>query len=499
MAQGPGVGAGGAGSGGAATGLARMMSPRRVVMSLIALCALWLVLVPPSGMAPEMALGAGLILVTIGMLATGVLAEQLVVLIFFLFAMILVIAPPSVVFSGFTSGAFWLVFGGLVIGAAVDRTGLGARIAAAITRRVGADYRVVIAAIILVNMVLVFLMPSTLSRVVMLIPVVLALAGRLGFPPGGKQRSGMIMATLLSAYLCSTSVLPANVPNNVLLGAAEAFQGVQIRYFDYLLLHFPVLSMLRAVTIWACVVWLFRPSAAEASRALEEAREEASAEARPATRGVFTAEEGRLSLLLTLALVLWATDSLHGVAPAWVSLGVGLVCLLPLLALVPPETFREKVHVGPLIYVAGIIGIGAVVAETGLGAYLSHWMLEVVPMSPDAPARSLVSLGGLAMVLGLFSTMPGVPAILTPISGELQAASGLAIEAVLMAQVIGFSMVWFPYQVPPIIVGMQLGGVSASDGLKSTMLTSVVGLVILMPLDLAWWRLLGYLPDGSLW
>jgi hypothetical protein len=116
MAQGPGVGAGGAGSGGAATGLARMMSPRRVVMSLIALCALWLVLVPPSGMAPEMALGAGLILVTIGMLATGVLAEQLVVLIFFLFAMILVIAPPSVVFSGFTSGAFWLVFGGLVIG-----------------------------------------------------------------------------------------------------------------------------------------------------------------------------------------------------------------------------------------------------------------------------------------------------------------------------------------------------------------------------------------------
>lgn len=486
---------GGAGSGGAATGLARMMSTRRMVMSLIALCALWLALVPPSGMAPEMALGAGLILVTIGMLATGVLAEQLVVLIFFLFAMILAIAPPSVVFSGFTSGAFWLVFGGLVIGAAVDRTGLGARIAAAITRRVGADYRVVIAAIILVNMVLVFLMPSTLSRVVMLIPVVLALAGRLGFPPGGKQRSGMIMATLLSAYLCSTSVLPANVPNNVLLGAAEAFQGVQIRYFDYLLLHFPVLSVLRAVTIWACVVWLFRPSAAEAA----QAREEATAEARPATRGVFTAEEGRLSVLLSLALVLWATDSLHGVAPAWVLLGVGLVCLLPVLALVPPETFREKVHVGPLIYVAGIIGIGAVVAETGLGAYLSHWMLEVVPLSPDAPARSFVSLGGLAMLLGLFSTMPGVPAILTPISGELQAASGLVIEAVLMSQVIGFSMVWFPYQVPPIIVGMQLGGVSASDGLKSTMLTAVVGLLVLLPLDLAWWQLLGYLPDGSLW
>ncbi len=497
MIQGPGGGPGaGPGAGrAAAIGWARFASPRRIVMLLIGLCAAWLVLVPPAGMTPEMALGAGLILVTIGLLATGTLAEQLVVLIFFLFAMVLTIAPPSVVFSGFTSGAFWLVFGGLVIGAAVDRTGLGARIAGAITRRVGADYRVVIAAIILVNMVLVFLMPSTLSRVVMLIPVVLALAGRLGFPPGGRQRSGMIMATLLSAYLCSTSVLPANVPNNVLLGAAEAFQGVQIRYFDYLLLHFPVLALLRAATIWACIVWLFRPTAEEAA----QARAEATAETGAATRGVFTADEGRLSVLLTIALVLWATDSLHGVAPAWVSLGVGLVCLLPMLALVPPETFREKVHVGPLIYVAGIIGIGAVVAETGLGAFLSHWMLDVIPLSSEAPARSLISIGGLAMVLGMFATMPGVPAILTPISGELQAASGLAIEAVLMAQVIGFSMVWFPYQVPPIIVGMQLGGVSAADGLKSTMLTSLVGLFILLPLDFAWWQVLGYLPDGSLW
>jgi di/tricarboxylate transporter len=50
-------------------------------------------------------------------------------LLFFLLATLLSIAPPSVVFSGFQSSAFWLVFGGLVIGVALDSTGLGARIA----------------------------------------------------------------------------------------------------------------------------------------------------------------------------------------------------------------------------------------------------------------------------------------------------------------------------------------------------------------------------------
>jgi di/tricarboxylate transporter len=475
--------------------LARAVPPRRIVMILIAMGAALLLLSPPAGMERDMAVAGALVLFTIGLLATGSLAEQLAILVFFLTAMILSVAPPGVVFSGFTSGAFWLVFGGLVIGAAVDRTGLGARIAGAITRRVGRDYGVVIGAIILVNMVLVFLMPSTLSRVVMLIPVVLALAQRLGYPGGGKQRAGMIMATVLSAYLCSTAVLPANVPNNVLLGAAEAFQGIQIRYFDYLALHFPVLALLRAFTIWACVVWLFRPPAGS-SVPTSAASPDAPP---PAPHGVFSAQEGRLAILLAAALVLWATDSLHGVAPAWVSLGVGLVCLLPVLTLVPPETFREKVHVGPLIYVAGIIGIGAVVSETGLGAFLSHRMLDVIALSPDTPLHSLLSLSGLAMVLGMFATMPGVPAILVPIASELQAASGLTMDAVLMAQVIGFSTVWFPYQVPPIIVGMQLGGVTLSDGLKATVSTAIVGLLVLLPLDVAWWRFLGYLPDGVLW
>jgi di/tricarboxylate transporter len=481
--------------------LARMMPPRRIVMILIALGAILLVLSPPAGMAPDMAVAAALVLVTIGFLATGTLAEQLVVLVFFLFAMVLSVAPPAVVFSGFTSGAFWLVFGGLVIGAAVDRTGLGARIAGAITRRVGRDYGVVIAAIILVNMVLVFLMPSTLSRVVMLIPVVLALAQRLGFPAGGKQRAGMVMATVLSAYLCSTAVLPANVPNNVLLGAAEAFQGVQIRYFDYLVLHFPVLALLRALTVWVCVVWLFRPESDPAGPSAEP-KSDPALTGDPAllvVQRVFSAEEGRLAVLLTLALVLWSTDALHGVAPAWVSLGVGLLCLMPMLALVPPETFREKVHVGPLIYVAGIIGIGAVVSETGLGAFISRWMVDAMALSTDTPLHSLLSLSGLAMLLGLFATMPGVPAILVPISGELQSVSGLTMEAVLMTQVIGFSTVWFPYQVPPIIVGMQLGNVALSDGLKATLSTGLLGLLILLPLDVIWWRFLGYLPVGVLW
>jgi len=470
----------------------RVPAPRHLVMALVVCAALAFLSFPPTGMEGELSVAAALVLFIIGLFATGVLAEQLAALAFFFLAMVLAVAPPTVVFSGFTSGAFWLVFSGLVIGAAIEKTGLGSRIAAAVIDRISGGYGSVIAAVVLVNMALIFVMPSTLTRVIMLLPVVTAVAERLGFGQGSRQRNGMVMAAVLSAYLCSTSVLPANVPNNVLLGAAETFQGLEIRYFDYLLLHFPVLGLLKGAVVWSCIVWLFGPSPRIGSSISSGSADKTS----PAK---LTGGERRLCAMLSLALLLWLTDSVHGIGPAWVSLGAGLVCLLPFFGTLSAAEFREKVQVGPLLYVGSIIGIGAVVSESGLGSHFSRALLDARTLSPDTPLASFMILSNLAMALGVFSTMPGVPAILVPIAIDMQAVSGLSLEAVIMTQVIGFSTVWFPYQVPPIVLGMQLGAVPLAAGLRATLATAVVGLLVVLPCNTLWWWSLGYLPDGVIW
>ena len=478
---------------GRASVLAISIPTRVYIMAIIFVLAMIILFLPMSYLSLQLSLAAALILLTVGMLATGIIAEQLSMLIFFLLTMVLSISPPSVVFSGFYSGAFWLVFGGLVIGAAVERTGLGRRIANSIVGNIKGNYGSVIATVIFINVVLIFLMPSTLSRVVLLIPVMVALANSLGYTAGTTPHHGIIMATVLSAYLCSTSVLPASVPNNVLMGAAESFQGIHIHYFDYLLLHFPVLGILKSFVIWGCVVLLFKPNGRNAK--IKTKIGTVSLEVAKA----YTKDERRLFFFLIVALVLWATDSIHGVAPAWISLGVGIICLMPVVGVVSSETFKEKVQVGPLLFVAGIIGVGAVVADTGLGSFISELTLEASNLSADDPLHGFFVLSGIAMLLGFFSTMPGVPAILAPIASDLSAASGLELRTVLMTQVIGFSTVWLPYQVPPMIIGMQLAGVPMAAGLKVTALIGLISLIVLMPLVAVWWRFLGYLPDGALW
>ena len=469
-----------------------LLTVRGFILAVIFISSALITLLPGEYLTEQLAISAALVLATVGMLATGIVSEQLAVLIFFFFAMIGSVSAPEVVFSGFYSSAFWLVFGGLVIGAAVDRTGLGGRIAKSIIYCIKGNYSSVIAAVILLNILLIFLMPSTLSRVVLLIPIVLALANSLGYAAGSPPRNGIVMATVLTAYLGSTSVLPANVPNNVLMGAAESFQGVQLHYFNYLVLHFPVLGFLKSLVVWVCVVWLFRPREKidDYSKGIQPTA--------PIMTAAFSSEERRLSLFLIVALLLWSTDKIHGIAPAWISLGVGILCLVPLFGVISSETFKEKVPISPLLYVAGIIGVGAVVADTGLGTFISERIVNASNLAPDDPLRSFFVLSGTAMLLGFFSTMPGVPAILVPIASDLSAASGLNLNAVLMTQVVGFSTVWLPYQVPPIIVGMQLAGVPMMVGIKITALIGLISLVVLNPLTAVWWQILGYLPDGLL-
>ena len=139
------------------------------------------------------------------------------------------------------------------------------------------------------------------------------------------------------------------------------------------------------------------------------------------------------------------------------------------------------------------------VADTGLGAFISDYVIRASELSPDDPVRGFFVLSGIAMLLGFFATMPGVPAILVPIAADLSSASGLELRTVLMTQVVGFSTVWLPYQVPPIIVGMQLAGVPMSAGIKITALIGLISFVILNPLVMLWWQILGYLPNGVLW
>ncbi len=423
---------------------------------------------------------ASVVVVSIALWATGWLPQWLTALAFFTLCMVAGVANADTVFAGFSSAATWLVFSGLVIGAAIQHTGLGENLASRVGPLLAPSYRLAVSGVVVLGLAMAFVMPSAMGRIVLMAPILITLADHLGYAEGRRGRTGVILGGMMGTYLPTFAILPANVPNNVLMGAAETVLGEAPSYSAYLLLHFPVLGLLKAIILIGVMLRLYpdsdpRPEARQAS--------EASA---------LSGTQRGLAGLLAAAVLLWLSDAWHGVSPAWIGMAIAFVCLFPGSGLMKAKPL-QSLNFESLIYVAGIVSLGALAHQSGLGARIAHFLLEALPLGETGDAATFGLLSGLAMALGTLVTLPGVPAVLTPLAPEMATITGWSPEAITMSQVVGFSTALLPYQAPPLVVGLISAGLKLHDAMRVLLIMAAISLVVLWPLDYLWWQVLGWI------
>ncbi len=455
------------------------MLRRWITIAAISLMATAVALAPPPAQAnPQMMLAAAVALFTVGLWATAVIPEHLTSLALFLLAIVLSIAPPEVVFSGFHSSAIWLIFGGFVLGAAAEKNGVGQWIAAHIIQRVGDSYRSIIIAITLGGIVMAFLIPSSMGRIMLLLPIVQSFAKEAGFEPHSSGRYGCLLALLLGTYLVPMTILPANLPNVILLGSADTLYQHVISYGRYLSTHFPISGVAKAGAGILLIWWLF-PAATQTAA-------QTHAVPRLTTRG-------RVLLgLLALTLILWMTDSLHGVSPGWISLFAAVVCMLPGVDLLGERDFQTRVSLAALIYTAGSIALGAVVATSGIGALGAQLMTDSLELVPQQDFRNYLVLSLVSIGTTLLVTMGGVMPVLTPVASGLAEATGWSLETVLMVYVNGTTNPILPYVAGPIVVALRATDTRFRVAARLLVPLAVVSIAVFVPLNYLWWRWLGY-------
>lgn len=417
--------------------------------------------------------------VTIVLWATSLLPEFITALLFFAAAMVAKIAPPDVIFGGFASSAFWLVFSGFVLGVAIRKTGLADRAARALSARLTDSWPLMVGSVVLLSYALAFVMPSNMGRIALLMPIVAAMAARAGINDGTRAWYGLALAVGFGTFQLSATILPANVPNLVMSGAAEGSYGIHLNYLPYLLLHTPVLGIMKGLVLIGLICWLF-PGKPHAPRELAPA-------------GPMSREEKRLAWLLAVVLIMWVSESWHGIGPAWTGLAAACITLLPRVGFITGDEFASGVNMRTCIYVAGILGLAITVTQTGIGSAVGGALLHVMPLDPDNPFTSFLALTGITTALNFIMTANGVPALYTTLAQSFADATGFPLLSVIMIQVLGYSTPLLPYQASPIVVAMALGKVPARAGMLLCLALAIATYLVLLPLDYAWFRILGQL------
>lgn len=449
-----------------------------IILLPIALIAIWFGPLTETLNSNQL-ISASLILCSIILYATSALPEHVTALIFMAGAMLFAVAPADVVFSGFTSTACWLIFAGLIIGIAINETGLATRIASGFSRHLDSSYLKLIAGIVIMATLLGFLMPSSMGRAVLFIPIAMAVAERCGFSHGSNGQIGVALAAAFGCHVPTFAVLPANVPNMVMIGAAETIHDWAPKYAEYLFLHFPILGLLKGAILIALIIWLYP----------DKPRREGSFHSSEPMSG----DEYKLMIIILLTLGLWLTDAVHHISAAWIGLAAACFLLLPGIGLVSQKSLNNKFNIGSLLFVVGILGLGTLINHSGLGAMVGEQINYWLPLSPENGFLSYLSLALTSFSTGVVTTLPGVPAVLTPFAEQLSDKSGFTLEAVLMTQVLGFSTILFPFQSAPLMVGMQIAKVPLKHAAKLCFILTPITLIVLFPLDYLWWSLLKWI------
>jgi len=65
---------------------------------------------------------------------------------------------------------------------------------------------------------------------------------------------------------------------------------------------------------------------------------------------------------------------------------------------------------------------------------------------------------------------------------------------VLMLPVVVHSAAFFPYQNFLIVIAMQYGDISLKEATRFCLIQAAATVLVLFPVNYAWWSLLGYLP-----
>ena len=430
--------------------------------------------------SPGVLPAAGIIGFAIAMWATGVIPVQITALVMFLAAVVLNVAPPEVVFSGFHSTAVWLVFGGIVLSLSAQRSGLATRIVQTLITHLPPRYFGMAAGIAVAGMLLGFFMPAASGRAVLVAPLAVALADSLGFAEHGRPRFGLVIAAGWGTTIPMFGVLPANVVNMAFAGASESIYGIDYTYFSYMLLNFPVTALL-GIPIMAALITLIFGAPFDAPQ-------------QRAQRVSMSRGEGRLMSILLLALVLWATDSLHGVSPGWVALGAALLCVTPGIGVVSHSIFANEVNYSSWFFVAGVIGVGAIANFSGLGTELGLLVLDIVPLTRDGGIVTFYELFAIGGAVSLVTTSPAAAPIMTALGDVIAGASGWPLKSVLLAQVPTWMIYALPHQAPPVAITMALGGVPLSAAVRVLVPYFLIGIAVLLPLQYFWGHAIGVYP-----
>lgn len=390
------------------------------------------------------------------------------------------IAKPTLIFGTWTGSMMFLIIGAYLIAGAVKDSGLGERIAYKFIISFVTSFKSIISAIFILTFILSLMIPHPWPRAFLIMSVMAVVIKSTNIPREDAVKIGF-------------TVFASSVPVSLIFLTGDATisplavqsSGVPLGWLGWFKLMGPP-SIIVSVITYFMILFLFKPTQ-------EVSVNKKEMQAKLAAMGPMSAKEKRTAFWVALAIILWMTDTIHGIDIGWVTLFIAMAMSMPVIGeiITPASWGGVPLHV--LIFLTAAVAIGRVGGATGMNAWIAHTVLPgSVPTDPYILAAFIATvsiiihmlLGSVIAVMGIiipamitFTSQMGI----TPLVPALLAYSAVASHYVL------------PFQHLNMLVGMgeDNGMYTQKETIRLGIPFIVVIYVMTVVIEVPYWSILG--------
>jgi anion transporter len=449
------------------------------ILGIVVCLLVWFVF-PIHTLAPQGRHCLALSLLAVVWWATGVTHPGYTALLLLLSWVLTRTAEPAVVFRLWTTPLIYIVVGGYMIATAVENSGLGKRIAYHFILRFVNGFTSIVAAGYLLGFVLSIMIPHPWPRSFMIMAVMGIIIKATKLEP--KYAASIGLSVFASSVPVSMILLTGDSMINTV---ALNFSGLEASWLKWAF-YMGVPGVVASVLTFLMQIMVFK-----APPSFQIEKDEIRKQLRDL--GPMSRAEKAVLTWVVIAILFWATDSLHHIHPGWIALGTGIILALPRVGDVLKAPDWGKFGLGTLFFVTAALGIGTVGAVTGMNKWLASVLLpSSVPHNIYVLAL-IVTLFAMAIHMCLGSAL-AVMGIVTPTIIAFTTPTGLnpLVPALMVYTAVAMHFV-LPFHHMNVLVGAGDSGgrYTDADCVKFGLPLTVIVLFTTVFVEITWWKIVG--------
>ncbi|MBN8592990.1 MAG: anion permease [Anaerolineae bacterium] len=411
------------------------------------------------------------------------------------------IDEPSEFFETLGDPLIWLMFASFIIAAAVKVSGLSERMALFVTRHASSVRQLfIMLTIVLIGTA--FLVPSTSGRAALMLPVFLAIRAVMPNDRVAKALSLLFPAVILLSAIASLIGAGAHlITADILLRTGGEYLG----FGRWLLMGLPFAIASSFAAMFA-ILFMFTTRHDRAER-LNFAGDAL------APRKAWSRSELIVAGVTSALVILWATETAHGVNSTLVAIIGGLILTAPMLNVVSFKSALKEVDWGMLIFMAATLELGEALIESGGAQWLVDNLFSVFQGGiADSPLLSVAMVATFGLLSHLVITSRSSRAsVIIPLVIFLATALGFSPTtfAFMTAAATGFCLT-LPVSAKPVAMFAKVDGPTYAprDLLRLSSALLPIHLVLLVVFAFFIWPSLGLeiaqakpteAPDAPIW